>query len=119
MAKSAGTKKAKSETAGAAEVAEAPAYVVFARRFRPQSFGDVVGQETVTAALRHALRAGRLAQAYLLAGPRGVGKTSLARIFAKALNCLKGTGPGGVAEEPCNACEACASIQSGAALDVI
>jgi len=104
---------------------EAPAsgstgnYVVFARRFRPQSFADVVGQETVTNALRQALRTGRLAQAYLLCGPRGVGKTSLARIFAKALSCLNGKGPQGVADEPCNDCAACAAIQNGSALDVI
>ncbi|MCZ7647769.1 MAG: DNA polymerase III subunit gamma/tau [Planctomycetota bacterium] len=94
-------------------------YVVFARRFRPQTFEDVVGQQVVTRALRHALKTGRLAQAYLLTGPRGVGKTSLARIFAKALNCLKGQGPDGQAEEPCNACEACVSIGEGSSLDVI
>ncbi|MCK6472299.1 MAG: DNA polymerase III subunit gamma/tau [Planctomycetes bacterium] len=103
----------------AKEKGEGEAYVVFARRFRPQAFEDVVGQSTVTAALRHALKSGRLAQAYLLAGPRGVGKTSLARIFAKALNCQKGKGPGGLAVEPCNECDACLSIQEGRALDVI
>src|SRR5476649_1791795 len=94
-------------------------YVVFARRFRPQTFSDVAGQTAVTAALRQALTSGRLAQAYLLCGPRGVGKTSLARIFAKACNCLNGTGPNGVAEEPCNVCSACTSIQEGSSLDVI
>ena len=95
------------------------AYVVFARRFRPRSFSDVVGQAPTTNALRQALTTGRLAQAYLFCGPRGVGKTSLARIVAKALNCLNGKGPNGIAEEPCNACEACESIQEGSALDVI
>ncbi len=94
-------------------------YVVFARRFRPQTFSDVAGQTAVTGALRQALMSGRLAQAYLLCGPRGVGKTSLARIFAKACNCLRGTGPNGVAEEPCNVCESCKSIQEGSSLDVI
>ena len=94
-------------------------YVVFARRFRPQTFADVAGQTAVTAALRQALTSGRLAQAYLLCGPRGVGKTSLARIFAKACNCLNGTGPNGAAEEPCNTCSACVSIQNGSSLDVI
>lgn len=101
------------------EASKSEAYVVFARRFRPQIFSDVVGQEMVTAALRHALKSGRLAQAFLFTGPRGVGKTSLARIFAKALTCLKGKGANGVAEEPCNECESCLSIQNGSALDVV
>ena len=112
-AKSAAARKAQRQAEGGAS------YVVFARRFRPQTFGDVVGQETITASLKLALRTGRLAQAYLFTGPRGVGKTSLARIFAKALNCMKGSGPGGVAEEPCNECSACAAIQDGSSLDVI
>lgn len=101
------------------EASKTEAYVVFARRFRPQIFSDVVGQEMVTAALRHALKSGRLAQAFLFTGPRGVGKTSLARIFAKALTCLNGKGANGVAEEPCNDCESCLSIQNGSALDVV
>ncbi|HEY3323744.1 MAG TPA: DNA polymerase III subunit gamma/tau [Planctomycetota bacterium] len=104
----------------AAPAAAAPAsYVVFARRFRPRGFGEVVGQTACTSALRQALSSGRLAQAYLFCGPRGVGKTSLARIVAKALNCLNGKGPGGVSDEPCNACPACDSIHEGSSLDVI
>src|SRR5579862_2487827 len=99
--------------------AEVKPYVVFARRFRPQTFADVAGQSAVTSALRQGLLSGRVAQAYLLCGPRGVGKTSLARIFAKACNCLNGTGPGGMADEPCNTCSACTSIQDGSSLDVI
>ncbi|MCW8131767.1 MAG: DNA polymerase III subunit gamma/tau [Planctomycetota bacterium] len=109
----------RAESKAKKEGASGEAYVVFARRFRPQTFGDVVGQQMVTAALHHALKTGRLAQAFLFTGPRGVGKTSLARIFAKALNCLKGKGANGVAEEPCNECESCLSIQNGSALDVV
>ena len=124
MAATAKPKKSKSSEAPAqASAANTPAafkpYVVFARRFRPQTFADVAGQSAVTGALRQALSSGRLGQAYMLCGPRGVGKTSLARIFAKACNCLQGTGPNGVAEEPCNTCDACVSIQNGSALDVI
>ena len=95
-------------------------YVVFARRFRPNNFAEVAGQTAVTNALRQALKTGRLAQAYLFCGPRGVGKTSLARIVAKSLNCLNGKGPGGMAEEPCNNCESCNEIQNGqSSFDVI
>ena len=112
--------KPAAETPAQPAPAKAPsAYVVFARRFRPRNFSDVVGQAAATGALRQALSSGRVAQAYLFCGPRGVGKTSLARIVAKALNCLNGKGPGGAAEEPCNACQACEAIQEGSALDVI
>ena len=108
--------KPSAETEGKEKIGN---YVVFARRFRPNTFSEVVGQPAVTNALRQALASGRLAQAYLFCGPRGVGKTSLARIVAKAINCLNGKGPGGVAEEPCNTCDACVAIQEGRALDVI
>ena len=64
------------------------AYTVLARRFRPQTFDDVVGQDQIAQALRNSIRSGRVAHAYLFTGARGVGKTSSARIFAKALNCL-------------------------------
>ncbi len=94
-------------------------YIVFARRFRPNTFAEVAGQTAVTNALRQALKTGRLAQAYLFCGPRGVGKTSLARIVAKSLNCLNGSGPGGMAEEPCNSCDSCTEIQNGHSFDVI
>lgn len=89
-------------------------YQILARRSRPQTFADVVGQESVVRALRNALSEGRIAQAYLFSGIRGVGKTSVARILAKALNCSEGP-----ADEPCNECESCREITAGASIDVI
>ena len=89
-------------------------YTVLARRFRPQSFGDVVGQEHVAQALRNAITSERVAHAYLFTGARGVGKTSTARILAKSLNC-----PNAVAGDPCNDCEVCESIASGSDVDVL
>ncbi|HMP74856.1 MAG TPA: DNA polymerase III subunit gamma/tau [Kiritimatiellia bacterium] len=87
---------------------------VLARKYRPQVFADVVAQQHVTQTLANAITSGRIAQAYLFVGPRGVGKTTLARIYAKALNCEKGP-----AAEPCNACELCTSIAEGRCLDVM
>src|SRR6266567_2347854 len=75
-------------------------YTVLARRYRPQQFGDLVGQEPVARALVNALQSNRVAHAYLFTGARGVGKTSTARILAKALNCAKGPTP-----TPCDTCE--------------
>ncbi len=89
-------------------------YTVLARRFRPQTFDEVVGQEHVARALRNAIRSGRVAHAYLFAGARGVGKTSMARILAKALNC-----PNVRDGVPCNQCEICESIASGSDVDVL
>jgi len=89
-------------------------YLVFARKWRPKDFDEVVGQEHVTRTLKNAVRTGRLGQAYLFAGPHGVGKTSCARILAKALNCVKGP-----TDTPCGACGPCTEIAEGRSLDVI
>lgn len=92
-----------------------PDYQVIARKFRPQTFKDVVGQEAIVTTLKNAIRFNRLAHAYLFCGSRGTGKTTLARLFAKALNCARLTED----LEPCNACPSCKEIASGAALDVL
>jgi len=89
-------------------------YEVLARKWRPKGFDDVVGQEHVTRTLKNAIETGRVAHAYLFVGPRGIGKTSLARIFAKALNCTKGP-----TITPCNECDMCREITAGNALDVL
>jgi DNA polymerase-3 subunit gamma/tau len=84
------------------------------RKYRPQGFDDVVGQEPVVRTLRNAVSAGNVRQAYLFAGPRGTGKTSLARILAKALNCTQGPTP-----DPDGTCHACLAIAAGTSLDVV
>jgi len=89
-------------------------YVVLARRYRPQTFEDIVGQEPIVTTLRNAIRTNRVAHAYLLAGPRGVGKTSAARILSKALNCQHGP-----TETPCNVCDICRCISEGNDIDVL
>jgi DNA polymerase III subunit gamma/tau len=91
-------------------------YQVFARKYRPQTFDDLVGQNHVAQTLKNAVAQKRLAHAYLFVGPRGVGKTSTARILAKALNCLNSDGP---TTEPCGKCDNCREIAAGNSLDVI
>ena len=90
-------------------------YQVLARKWRPKTFDEVVGQATLTRTLKNALSSGRIGHAFLFSGARGVGKTTTARILAKALNCSKDDGP---QAEPCGACPSCAEIASGASLDV-
>jgi DNA polymerase-3 subunit gamma/tau len=96
------------------DVADKDGYVVVARRYRPQSFDELIGQSHVQTALGNAIETGRVGHAYLFAGPRGVGKTTTARIFAKALNCT--TGP---TIQPCQTCDICRMISSGEDMDVI
>ena len=90
------------------------AFQVLARKWRPQRFDDVVGQQAVTRTLRNALSSGRIAQAFVFAGSRGCGKTTTARILARALNCVQGPTP-----DPCGQCDACIEIAQGRDIDVL
>ncbi len=93
---------------------ESTSFVVSARKYRPQRFEDVVGQEHVTQTLKNAIQLQRVAHAYLFTGPRGVGKTTTARILAKSINCLNS-----VNFEPCNECDSCVQILEGSLIDVV
>src|SRR3954449_12286921 len=90
------------------------AFQVLARKWRPQRFDDVIGQKGVTQTLRNAITARRIAQSFVFSGPRGVGKTTTARIMARALNCEKGP-----TADPCGQCDACVEIADGRDMDVI
>jgi len=90
-------------------------YQVLARKYRPQTFGEILGQEAVVQTLKNAIKFNRLAHAYLFSGSRGTGKTTTARIFAKALNCQSRSENG----EPCNQCQSCREITAGNSLDVL
>ena len=90
------------------------AYQVIARKWRPQTFAEVIGQEHVTRTLANAIRSGRVAHAYIFSGARGVGKTTTARVLAKALNCVQGP-----TVKPCGVCPSCQEIAAGNSIDVL
>ena len=94
-------------------------YRVLARKYRPQSFAELIGQDAMVTTLGNAIERGRIAHAFLLTGVRGVGKTSTARLIAKALNCIGPDGKGGPTIDPCGICEPCVAIAEGRYIDVI
>ncbi|MEA2999832.1 MAG: polymerase subunit gamma/tau [Sphingomonadales bacterium] len=102
-----------------AQSAKAQPYRVLARKYRPQSFDALIGQDAMVRTLGNAIRRDRLAHAFLLTGVRGVGKTSTARLIAKALNCIGPDGKGGPTIEPCGECEPCRAIAEGRHIDVV
>ena len=99
--------------------AENSAYRVLARKYRPRTFSELIGQDAMVQTLANAIKRGRIAHAFLLTGVRGVGKTSTARLIAKALNCIGPDGQGGPTITPCNVCEQCRAIAEGRHIDVI
>ena len=99
--------------------ADASPYRVLARKYRPQTFSELIGQDAMVKTLANAIERGRIAHAFLLTGVRGVGKTSTARLIAKALNCIGPDGQGGPTINPCNICEPCRAISEGRHIDVI
>ena len=98
---------------------EAGEYRVLARKYRPSAFGDLVGQDALVRTLKNAIHSGRIAQGYMLTGVRGVGKTTTARIIAKALNCVGADGKGGPTPEPCGVCVNCTAIAEDRHVDVL
>src|SRR5262245_7952535 len=102
-----------------ADAVTAAPYRVLARKYRPRSFADVIGQEAMVRTLTNAMAAGRLAHAFMLTGVRGVGKTTTARIIARALNCVGADGKGGPTAQPCGQCDNCVAIAEDRHVDVI
>jgi DNA polymerase-3 subunit gamma/tau len=100
------------------ETKDAP-YRVLARKYRPQRFSDLIGQDAMVRTLKNAFDADRIAHAFILTGVRGVGKTTTARIVAKGLNCTGTDGRGGPTTEPCDRCDACLAIAEGRHVDVL
>jgi DNA polymerase-3 subunit gamma/tau len=100
-------------------VAAAPAYRVLARKYRPTGFADLIGQEAMVRTLRNAFALGRVAHAFMLTGVRGVGKTTTARIIARALNCTGPDDQGGPTVEPCGVCSNCRAILADRHPDVV
>ncbi len=105
--------------ATATQPASSQPYRVLARKYRPQTFSELIGQEAMVQTLANAIKRDRLAHAFLMTGVRGVGKTSTARLIAKALNCIGPDGQGGPTIDPCGKCEPCVAIAEGRHIDVI
>ena len=100
-------------------MSDSPAYQVLARKYRPETFADLIGQEAMVRTLKNAFKAGRIHHAFILTGIRGTGKTTTARIIAKGLNCIGPDGQGGPTTEPCGVCEHCRAISEGRDVDVM
>ena len=98
---------------------DSPAYQVLARKYRPETFADLVGQDAMVRTLRNAFKADRIAQAFIMTGIRGTGKTTTARIIAKGMNCIGPDGEGGPTTDPCGVCEHCKAIMEGRHVDVL
>ena len=100
-------------------MSEQPAYQVLARKYRPATFADLIGQEAMVRTLRNAFEADRIAQAFIMTGICGTGKTTTARIISKGINCVGPDWTGGPTTDPCGTCEHCVAISEGRHVDVM